>query len=109
MATKRTAKWREQGKDNFVLDFGYGYPTNFKTKKDLFGYAKRQGISLIDDSRYYRNIFVKRYWIGFKGTSKYDELISAKTPQTARLIYARQRGAGWDAPIPANIIHKKHK
>lgn len=37
-------------------------------------------------------IFVKRFKVGFKGTTEFDNLIPAKNMKEARLIYARRRG-----------------
>ena len=37
-------------------------------------------------------IFVKRYWVGFKGDNRYNELISADSPSIAIKKYMWERG-----------------
>lgn len=51
-------------------------------------------------------IFVKRYWIGLKGTSDYDELISANSPSEAIKKYMWQRNLKRN---DGTIIHKRWK
>jgi hypothetical protein len=51
-------------------------------------------------------IFVKRYWIGIKGTGDYDQLVEGRNVQEARLRYARRRNY---KRTPSNIIHKRHR
>lgn len=47
-------------------------------------------------------IFVKRYWVGIKGTKEFNELVSAKTGKEAIRKYAFMRGR-----TTRNIILKR--
>ena len=50
------AKYWKMRKGGYVLDYGYGYPINFKTKSELMGYAKRQNTKLTHDYTYERHL-----------------------------------------------------
>lgn len=52
-------------------------------------------------------IFVKRYWVGFKGTRDLDELVSADTPTEAIKKY--MWGRGIESNSQGNIIVKRWK
>ena len=47
-------------------------------------------------------IFVKRYWVGFRGTKEFDKLVPAGSGKEAVKKYARQRNR-----TARNIILKR--